>query len=146
MLYSFYLFQLNLHMINYVSCRKTSTCPADPSCKRANWLINSDRITLISGIYILWYIMYDQIKQIFVSPFCIKVCQSLCPYMQLESVIVIKFCTISECYDKHQLCPVWSRGDQCQRNGGYMLRNCQKSCGVCWKNSHELDTALMMMY
>jgi len=43
-------------------------------------------------------------------------------------------CLFVECRDNHQLCPVWARGGQCQRNGGYMLRNCQKSCEVCWSN------------
>ena len=35
------------------------------------------------------------------------------------------------CTDNRQACGWWSRIGECQKNPGYMLKNCKKSCGVC---------------
>jgi len=35
------------------------------------------------------------------------------------------------CHDDNQYCPSWARAGECQRNPGYMLQHCKKSCHVC---------------
>mmetsp|Transcript_37098 Transcript_37098/g.111127 ORF Transcript_37098/g.111127 Transcript_37098/m.111127 type:complete len:401 (-) Transcript_37098:231-1433(-) len=37
----------------------------------------------------------------------------------------------SPCVDSHQNCPGWKRQNQCEKNPGYMLFNCRKSCKAC---------------
>merc|ERR1712142_591385 len=37
----------------------------------------------------------------------------------------------AQCRDDNNNCRSWSRNGECQKNPGYMLINCQKSCDVC---------------
>lgn len=36
-----------------------------------------------------------------------------------------------ECKDRHQYCGSWAANGDCERNPGYMINNCRKSCRVC---------------
>ncbi|CAH3194803.1 unnamed protein product, partial [Porites evermanni] len=44
------------------------------------------------------------------------------------------------CRDNHRSCSYWARIGECQRNSGYMLLNCKKSCNNCnsCKNRHVM--------
>jgi prolyl 4-hydroxylase len=35
------------------------------------------------------------------------------------------------CRDKEDGCKAWQQNGECERNPGYMLKSCMKSCGVC---------------
>merc|ERR1719300_763056 len=36
-----------------------------------------------------------------------------------------------DCLDKHSSCSYWAGIDECNRNPGYMLTNCRRSCNQC---------------
>ena len=38
------------------------------------------------------------------------------------------------CEDNNIRCPEWSRRGECEKNPGYMLVDCRKSCKVCKGN------------
>jgi len=40
-------------------------------------------------------------------------------------------CSDAGCVDKDEQCPEWAAKQQCFLNRGFMLANCQKSCGSC---------------
>jgi len=40
-----------------------------------------------------------------------------------------------ECRDGDERCDFWASENECESNPGYMLHNCQKSCGTCAKSS-----------
>ena len=39
--------------------------------------------------------------------------------------------TTKECIDKHELCPVWARFGECDKNAEFMTDTCMLSCGLC---------------
>jgi hypothetical protein len=42
---------------------------------------------------------------------------------------------IDNCHDEHERCEFWASLNECEKNPGYMLGNCQKSCDTCTKSS-----------
>ena len=54
----------------------------------------------------------------------------------MQDLRIVFFISLTGCYD-HPLtkgnCPSWARRGECQRNPGYMLVYCKKSCRVCGK-------------
>jgi len=46
----------------------------------------------------------------------------------------------NDCKDEDDRCAWWSNQGECDANPGFMLRNCQKSCNVCYtgKTAEEL--------
>jgi len=42
---------------------------------------------------------------------------------------------VDSCHDEHERCEFWASLNECEKNPGYMLGNCQKSCDTCTKSS-----------
>ena len=38
---------------------------------------------------------------------------------------------MSDCVDNHEDCEYWAGIEECDKNPGYMLINCKKSCEIC---------------
>lgn len=75
-----------------------------------------------------------------------NLCPSYFPYcrsskygswMRINCAKTCSYCTSkpkpASCQDKNQNCNYWANKGECQKNPGYMLKFCKKSCGRCVK-------------
>ena len=56
------------------------------------------------------------------------------PYKQIvykDTLIILSL--LAACEDTNEKCDYWADIGECEANPGYMLINCQLSCGLCGK-------------